>query len=214
LQQNDAIPHDARSSAIRRDTVADHRKIYLEPERLVPTLESLRAKGASVVFANGCFELLHVGHIRYLAAARALGDCLIVAVNTDASMRKIKPDRRPVIPDHERFEILAALAVVDFIVPLEDRTPAALLHLLRPDIQAKGTDYTLEKIPERVVVEAYGGRVAIVGDEKTHSTTDMLRLLTISAEERSGSPAGTHGGSSHVNPHAGDGPGNEARQRK
>lgn len=152
-------------------------KIYLEPKNLSPHIESLRARGNTIVFANGCFELLHVGHVRYLEAAKALGDVLIVAVNTDESMRRIKPRRQPVNPDEERFELLAALQAVDFVVPLRDDTPNSLLELFRPQIHTKGTDYTLDKIPERTVVESYGGRVAIVGDPKEHSTTAMLETL-------------------------------------
>lgn len=149
-------------------------KIYEDPHALASRLEELRARGASIIFANGCFELLHVGHVRYLEGAKALGDILVCAVNTDESMKRIKPDRKPVNPDVERFEIVAALEAVDFVVPLRERTPAELLAVLKPDVHTKGTDYTLEMIPERTVVEAYGGRVAIVGDDKRHSTTQML----------------------------------------
>jgi len=152
-------------------------KISLDPQDLSPTIENLRNKGKTIVFANGCFELLHVGHIRYLSAAKALGDVLIVAVNTDESMGRIKPDRKPVNPDIERFELIAALAVVDFVVPLSEDTPNSLLELFRPQIHTKGTDYTLEQIPERKIVEAYGGRVELVGDPKDHSTTAMLEEL-------------------------------------
>ena len=152
-------------------------KIYLEPKNLSPRIDSLRERGKTIIFANGCFELLHVGHVRYLEAAKALGDVLIVAVNTDESMRRIKPQRQPVNPDDERFELLAALQAVDFVVPLRDDTPDSLLELFRPQIHTKGTDYTLDKIPERSVVESYGGRVAIVGDPKEHSTTAMLKAL-------------------------------------
>ena len=152
-------------------------KIHLDPKSLSPHVESLRARGKTVVFANGCFELLHVGHVRYLEAAKALGDVLIVAVNTDESMRRIKPDRQPVNPDHERFELLAALEAVDFVVPLREDTPQSLLELFRPQIHTKGTDYTPDRIPERAVVERYGGRVQIVGDPKEHSTTAMLEAL-------------------------------------
>jgi len=152
-------------------------KISLDPQDLSPTIEDLRNKGKTIVFANGCFELLHVGHIRYLGAAKALGDYLIVAINTDESMGRIKPDRKPVNPDIERFELIAALAVVDFVVPLSEDTPNSLLELFRPQIHTKGTDYTLEQIPERKIVEAYGGRVELVGDPKDHSTTAMLEEL-------------------------------------
>jgi D-glycero-beta-D-manno-heptose 1-phosphate adenylyltransferase len=153
-------------------------KVFRDPASLVPRLEQARADGRTIVFANGCFELLHVGHIRYLQAAKALGDLLIVAVNTDESMRLIKPDRRPVNTDSERMELIAALEAVDYVVPLADRTPVALIELLRPDVHTKGTDYTLDRIPERVVVERYGGRVELVGGPKDHSTTEMLRRMS------------------------------------
>jgi len=152
-------------------------KIFLAPDTLVPHIEELKARGSTVVFANGCFELLHVGHVRYLQAARALGDVLIVAVNSDESMARIKPDRKPVIPDIERYELLAAFEMVDYVVPLVEATPESLLKKFKPQIHTKGTDYTLDQVPERRVVEAYGGRVELVGDPKNHSTTDMLRAL-------------------------------------
>jgi len=140
-------------------------------------LDAEKAAGKTVVFACGCFELLHVGHVRYLTAAREEGDLLVVAVNTDASIARIKPGRRPVNPDHERFEMLAALRPVDVVVPLTETTPIELIRYLQPDVHTKGTDYTLDRIPERAIVESYGGRVAIVGDPKEHSTTDMLRAI-------------------------------------
>jgi D-beta-D-heptose 7-phosphate kinase/D-beta-D-heptose 1-phosphate adenosyltransferase len=153
------------------------RKVIDNPEDLVERIEELRNDGATVVFANGCFELLHVGHARYLYAAKALGEVLIVAVNSDASMKKIKPDRNPANPDYERYELVAALEPVDFVVPLREETPERLLRLYRPDIHTKGTDYTLDQIPERSVVESYGGRVELVGDPKSHSTSEMLRQI-------------------------------------
>jgi D-beta-D-heptose 7-phosphate kinase/D-beta-D-heptose 1-phosphate adenosyltransferase len=152
-------------------------KIFLDPTSLVPHLEELRSRGLKIVTANGCFELLHVGHIHYLQAAKALGDVLIVAVNTDDSMRLIKPDRRPVNRDQERFEIIAALEMVDYVVPLSERTPTSLLELIKPDVHTKGTDYSIDRLPEREVVERHGGRVELVGGPKAHSTTDMLRVL-------------------------------------
>lgn len=152
-------------------------KIYLDPDALRARLDEHRARGETVIFANGCFELLHVGHVRYLEASKELGDVLVVAVNTDESMRLIKPGREPVNPDFERYEILAALGAVDYVVPIRGRTPASLIELLRPDVQTKGTDYTPDRIPERTVVESYGGRVAIVGDPKDHSTTEMRAKL-------------------------------------
>ncbi len=153
------------------------RKIFNRPEDLAPHIEELKKGGATVVFSNGCFELLHVGHIRYLQAARALGTLLIVAVNSDESMRIIKPERKPVIPDVERYEIVAAIEAVDYVVPLRERTPDSLLLLFKPHIHTKGTDYTIERIPERALVESYGGKVMLVGDPKEHSTTQMLKTL-------------------------------------
>lgn len=164
-------------------------KVYPDPRRLVPRLRQVRRRRRTVVFANGCFDLLHVGHVRYLEAAKALGDLLIVAVNTDASMRLVKPHRRPVVPDAERIELVAALEAVDYVVPLEDRTPIGLIELFRPDIHTKGTDYTLDRLPERPIVEAYGGRVALVGGPKDHSTTELLRAIE-AREERGPMPAG------------------------
>jgi len=152
-------------------------KVFTDPERLVPILEERRRTGAVLVFANGCFELLHVGHVRYLYGAKALGDILVVAVNTDESMRQIKPDRRPVNKDYERLEIIAAFESVDFVVPLHETNPERLIGLFRPDVHTKGTDYTLDRIPERRIVEGYGGRVELVGDPKCHSTTEMLKAL-------------------------------------
>ncbi|AGA28947.1 adenylyltransferase/cytidyltransferase family protein [Singulisphaera acidiphila] len=152
-------------------------KIFEDPSQLAPRIAEAQRLGQTVVFANGCFELLHVGHVRYLQAARELGDLLIVAVNTDDSLAQIKPDRRPVNSDRERMEIIAALGPVDFVVPLSDRTPAGLIMLFRPQIHTKGTDYTLDRIPERVVVESYGGRVELVGGPKDRSTSAMLRAI-------------------------------------
>jgi len=152
-------------------------KVYHAPEELRERLEAHRRDGDRIVFACGCFELVHVGHVRYLYGAKEHGDVLVVAVNTDASMRRIKPDRVPVNPAPERMEILAAFDAVDYVVPLDEDTPDSLLRLFRPDVHTKGTDYALEQIPERHVVEEYGGRVELVGDPKEHSTTEMLRRV-------------------------------------
>jgi len=149
-------------------------KIFLDPETLVPHLDELRERGAVIVTANGCFELLHVGHVRYLTAAKAEGDVLVVMANTDASMARIKPDRKPENRDADRFEILAALEAVDYVVPLDDDTPERLLGLFRPHVHTKGTDYTLDEIPERALVERNGGEVRLVGGPKVRSTTEML----------------------------------------
>ncbi len=144
----------------------------LEAARAVA--ERARDLGRRVVLANGCFDLLHVGHVRYLAAARGLGDVLIVGLNADASVRRLKGAGRPLVPAAERAEMLAALAVVDHVVIFEDDTADRLVALLRPSVHAKGTDYTLESVPEAVAVRATGGEVAIAGDAKSHSSRDLI----------------------------------------
>jgi rfaE bifunctional protein nucleotidyltransferase chain/domain len=133
-----------------------------------------RAAGHTVAFANGCFDLLHVGHIRYLAAAAAEADRLIVAVNDDDSVKRLKGEGRPILSAADRAELVAALRVVDYVVIFQEPTVGPLLELLRPDVHCKGTDYTVDTVPERDIVKAYGGRVAIVGDPKDHSTRDLL----------------------------------------
>ena len=127
--------------------------------------------------ANGCFDVLHVGHIRYLQAAKALGGKLVVAVNADDSVRKLKGEGRPVMPDSERAEILAALESVDAVVIFPELDVRSLLKELHPDVQAKGTDYTADSVPERDVVSAYGGRVEIVCDPKDHSATQLIQQI-------------------------------------
>ena len=152
-------------------------KIHVEPKSLLPKLAALREQGRTIVFGNGCFDLVHVGHIRYIEAARELGDLLVIAVNTEASIRANVGREKPINPCEKRMEVMAALEAVDFVIPLEDATPVALLELLRPDIQAKGTDYSLDAMPERETVEKIGGRIAFVGDEKQHSSTELRRIL-------------------------------------
>jgi rfaE bifunctional protein nucleotidyltransferase chain/domain len=134
-----------------------------------------RHTGERVTLANGCFDLLHVGHVRYLHAARELGGKLIVAVNSDASASALKGEGRPLIPAEERAEILAALADVDAVVVFPENDVRAVIRDIRPDFHAKGTDYTVESVPERDQVEACGGRVVIVGDPKDHSASEMIR---------------------------------------
>jgi D-glycero-beta-D-manno-heptose 1-phosphate adenylyltransferase len=136
-----------------------------------------RAQGRRVVLANGCFDLLHVGHVRYLQAAKALGDVLLVGLNSDASVRRIKGPGRPLVSAPERAEIVAALAAVDAVVIFEEDTAEALVERLRPDVQAKGTDYAEDTVPERSAVTAAGGRVAIAGDPKDHSTKDLIQAI-------------------------------------
>lgn len=133
-----------------------------------------RAAGEQVVLANGCFDLLHVGHVRYLSGAKALGGRLVVAMNSDSSVQRLKGEGRPLMPEGERAEIVAALAAVDAVVIFDEPDVRALIREIRPDVQAKGTDYTRDTVPERDEVVASGGRVEIVGDPKDHSTTDIL----------------------------------------
>jgi len=134
-----------------------------------------RRAGERIILTNGCFDVLHVGHVRYLRGAKALGGRVVVAINDDASVRALKGEGRPRMPAAERAEIVAALADVDAVVIFPEPDVRALLRELRPDVHAKGTDYTPETVPERDVVAEYGGRVAIVGDPKDHSTSDLLR---------------------------------------
>ena len=136
-----------------------------------------RANGKRIAFANGAFDLLHAGHVRYLEAARREADWLLVGVNSDASVARSKGSGRPVVSEAERAEIVAALACVDAVVVFEEDSPAGLLDEVRPDVHAKGTDYTSESVPERGVVEAYGGRTVIVGDPKDHATTDLIERI-------------------------------------
>ena len=136
-----------------------------------------RAAGRTIAFANGCFDILHVGHVRYLQGAAAEANRLIVAVNDDESVAKLKGPGRPVMPAADRAEIVAAVAAVDYVVVFADPNVERLLMRLRPDVHCKGTDYTVDTVPERAVVEAYGGRTAIVGDAKRHASRDLIRSL-------------------------------------
>jgi D-glycero-beta-D-manno-heptose 1-phosphate adenylyltransferase len=146
----------------------------LDLEAARSVAEAVRGRGRRLVLANGCFDLLHVGHVRYLAAARALGDVLIVGLNSDASVRRLKGPGRPLMPAVERAELVAALAAVDHVVVFEDDTADRLVTLLRPAVHAKGTDYTTDSVPEAATVRASGGQVAIAGDAKSHSTRDLI----------------------------------------
>jgi D-glycero-beta-D-manno-heptose 1-phosphate adenylyltransferase len=134
-----------------------------------------RGSGEAIILANGCFDLLHVGHVRYLHAAKELGGKLVVAVNSDDSVRELKGSGRPIIPATERAEILAALADVDAVVIFPERDVRAIIHEIHPDVQVKGTDYTADSVPERDAVMQYGGRVEIVGDPKDHSATEIIQ---------------------------------------
>lgn len=149
----------------------------LSLEQVQRELSTHRREGRTVALANGVFDLLHVGHVRYLEGARALGDVLVVAVNSDASTRSYKGPDRPVIPEAERAELVAALACTHYVVIFDEPDVRAVIRALRPDVQVKGTDYTPQTIPERAEVESYGGRVAVAGDPKDHSTTEIARRL-------------------------------------
>jgi len=149
----------------------------LDRDALAARVRQDRARGLTIAFANGAFDLLHVGHIRYLDGARREADRLVVAINSDQSVRGLKGANRPVLPEADRAELVAALRAVDYVVIFDEPTVAPLLELLTPDVHCKGTDYTLETVPERDTVRAYGGRIAIVGDPKDHSTSDLLSRL-------------------------------------
>ena len=155
----------------------DARLLLVSREELIIRVQTARKLGARIVFANGCFDVLHVGHIRYLAGARALGDLLVVGVNSDEQVAIQKGAGRPIIPAVERAEIVASLGSVSYVTVFSEPTVTELLLALKPDIHAKGTDYSEETVPERDVVRSYGGRVAIVGDSKDHSTSEMLARL-------------------------------------
>jgi rfaE bifunctional protein nucleotidyltransferase chain/domain len=157
--------------------VSEYTDKILSRAALRERVDEWRRGGQQIVLTNGCFDLLHVGHIRYLRGAKALGGKLIVAINADDSVRKLKGERRPAMPAVERAEILAALSDVDVVVIFDEPDVRALIREIRPDVQAKGTDYTRENVPEREEVRAYGGRIEIVGDSKDHSTTNLLNQL-------------------------------------
>ena len=146
-------------------------------DRLSSLIKKLREDNKKIVFANGCFDVLHVGHIRYLEGAKSLGDILIVGINSDKSELQLKGTGRPVMPGEDRIEIVAALECVNYVVLFSDPTVENLLRIIKPAIHAKGTDYTAETVPERDIVLSYGGQVAITGDRKDHSTTDIISKI-------------------------------------
>lgn len=149
----------------------------LERNRLIARVAIERRSGNKIVLANGCFDLLHAGHIRYLAGAKALGECLIVGINSDEQVRRIKGENRPFIAENERAEIVSAIRCVDIVTIFDEPTVEELIRAIRPDFHAKGTDYTTETVPEREIVRECGGQVAIVGDPKDHSSTDLIKLV-------------------------------------
>ena len=158
--------------------------MWIDPKQKIKGIDELRAIVAQlralrrkIVFANGCFDLIHVGHIRYLQKARELGDVLIVGINGDSCVTMLKGEGRPLQPEAERAEIIASMDCVDYVLLFDAPTVDGILKELRPDVHAKGTDYTEESVPEKETVRAYGGRVAIAGDPKDHSTRDLIQII-------------------------------------
>lgn len=146
----------------------------LTRSELVEKVEQVRRNGEKIILANGCFDLFHVGHVRYLEGAKSLGGFLVVGVNSDRQVRKLKGPTRPFMPENERAEVVAAFRFVDAVTIFDEPTVEELIKAIRPDFHAKGTDYTTETVPEREIVRAYGGQVAIVGDPKDHSSTELI----------------------------------------
>lgn len=152
-------------------------------DKLQTCISDARAKGKRVVFANGCFDMLHVGHIRYLQGAKDEGDLLVVGVNSDESVRKLKGSGRPVLDEQARAQLVAAVRPVDYVILFSSLNVESLLEILRPDVHAKGTDYTVESVPERAAAEHLGIRIAIVGDPKDHSTAALLETIRKDAHD-------------------------------
>jgi D-glycero-beta-D-manno-heptose 1-phosphate adenylyltransferase len=157
--------------------------LVLERRDLLERVVTSRAQGKRIVLANGCFDVLHVGHVRYLQGAKELGDLLVVGINSDEQVRVLKGKGRPIMNERQRAEIIAALEPVDFVTIFDEPTVTELLLALKPEVHAKGTDYTEDTVPEREVVRGYGGRVAIVGDPKNHSTSQLIGAMTHSLSE-------------------------------
>ena len=149
----------------------------LQRDQLIDQVAVKRRGGAKIVLANGCFDLFHVGHIRYLAGAKELGDILVVGINSDRQVRKLKGENRPFMPEAERAEMISALRFVDYVTIFDEPTVEELIRAIRPNFHAKGTDYTTETVPEREIVKEYGGQTAIVGDPKDHSSTEFINKL-------------------------------------
>ncbi len=152
--------------------------IILNRDDLISRVAEARKIGSKIVLANGCFDLFHVGHIRYLAGAKHLGGLLVVGINSDRQVRRLKGEGRPFMPENERAEIVAAIRFVDIVTVFDEPTVEELIKAIRPDFHAKGTDYTTETVPEREIVRRYGGQVAIVGDPKDHSSTDLIAAVS------------------------------------
>ena len=150
----------------------------LNRAELAETVEQARSRGEKIILANGCFDLFHVGHVRYLQGAKALGGVLIVGINSDRQVRHLKGQGRPFMPEADRAEIVAAFRAVDAVTVFDEPTVEELIKAIRPDFHAKGTDYTTDTVPERDIVRSYGGTVAIVGDPKDHSSTDLIGAVS------------------------------------
>jgi len=149
--------------------------LILDRDSLIAQVNIEKAAGRSIVLANGCFDVLHAGHVRYLEGAHELGDILVVGINSDNQVARLKGQGRPILPERDRAEIVASLRAVDLVTIFDEPTVTELLLAIKPDIHAKGTDYSEDTVPEREVVRSYGGRVRIVGDPKNHSTSELIR---------------------------------------
>jgi D-glycero-beta-D-manno-heptose 1-phosphate adenylyltransferase len=154
-----------------------HSVPIVERQDLSEFISRIREDHSQIVLANGCFDLIHAGHVRYLSGAKDLGGFLIVGINSDEQVRRLKGEQRPYQPANERAEIIASLRFIDAVTIFDEPTVEELIRIIRPDVHAKGTDYTVDSVPERESVLAYGGRVAIVGDPKDHSSTDLLNAV-------------------------------------
>lgn len=155
----------------------------LDRTELKQAVDTARKEGSRIILANGCFDLFHAGHIRYLAGAKSLGGMLVVGINSDTQVTALKGVGRPFIPQEERAEIISAFRFVDVVTVFHEPTVEELIRLIRPDFHAKGTDYTPESVPERDIVKEYGGKVAIVGDPKDHSSTELIAAVSASSEK-------------------------------
>ncbi len=152
-------------------------QVILNHDELAKKIDELKKQGKKVIFANGCFDLLHVGHVRYLRGAKTLGDVLVLAINSDASVRRLKGPERPLLPLEDRLGILSAFEMIDFVTAFEDDTVSPLLLKLKPNVQVKGTDYTPDTIPEKDTVASFGGEVAVVGDPKDHASKNLIQEI-------------------------------------
>ena len=152
-------------------------QVILDHNELAKKIEELKKQGKKVIFANGCFDLLHVGHVSYLRGAKALGDVLVLAINSDASVRRLKGPERPLLPLEDRLGILSAFEIIDLITAFEEDTVSPLLLKLKPNVQVKGTDYTPDTIPEKDTVASFGGEVAVVGDPKDHASKNLIQEI-------------------------------------